>query len=235
MKRKLWKIKELTPQATELAKKYNISTLLAQILLNRNIPESDFNAFLNHSTSRLHPAQLLPDMEKAVARIKRAVNNKEKILIVGDYDVDGVTSLAIFYEFIKDFPKTFSFYIPHRVKEGYGLNIEVINQAKEEGASLIIAFDCGTNSYEEIELARKYGIDMIVVDHHYPKENLNNPFAFINPKRKDSAYPFADLSSAALSFKLLQALKNEDCFVALDLVAMLFLLKEKTGFYSKKV
>lgn len=220
MNRKIWKIKELTHQSRELAKKYNISSYLAQILLNRGIGEADFNSFFNQDLLSLYPPQLLPDMQKAVERIERAVNSKEKILIVGDYDVDGITSLAIFYEFIKDFPDTFSFYIPHRVKEGYGLNSEAIKQAKQESRSLIVAFDCGTNSFEEINLAQSFGIDIIVVDHHHPQESLNNPFAFINPKRKDSAYPFPDLSSAALSFKLLQALKGDMCFEVLDLVAL---------------
>ncbi|MFA5271764.1 MAG: single-stranded-DNA-specific exonuclease RecJ [Candidatus Omnitrophota bacterium] len=220
MKRKIWKIKEVTPSAVTLGQKYKIPTHLVQVLLNRNIPEGDFYSFLNHDITCLHSCFLLPDMEKAVCRIREAVSRKEKILIVGDYDVDGITSLAIFNEFIKGFSDSFSFYIPHRVKEGYGLNNEVIKKAKDENRTLIIAFDCGTNSIEEVALARSFGIDMIVVDHHHPKENLNNPFAFINPKRKDSKYPFCDLSAAALSFKLLEALIGKDAFSTLDLVAL---------------
>ena len=203
MKRKIWKIKEFTPDAATFGQKHKISAHLAQILLNRNILESDFHSFLNHDIGSLHSCFLLPDIEKAVSRIKEAVNNKEKVLVVGDYDVDGITSLAIFNEFIKNFEGLFSFYIPHRVKEGYGLNEEVIKKAKEENRTLIIAFDCGTNSVEEVSLARSYGIDMVIVDHHHPKDNLNDSFAFVNPKRKDSKYPFVELSGAALSFKLL--------------------------------
>jgi single-stranded-DNA-specific exonuclease len=220
MKRKLWKIKELTAKAKEASKKFNISAYLAQILLNRGVEEANFNSFLSHDLSNLYSAHLLPDLKKAAERIKKAVDKKEKILIIGDYDVDGITSLAVFYEFIKEFPGTFSFYIPHRVKEGYGLNSEAINQAKTGGCGLIITFDCGTNSFAEINLAKSYGIEVIVVDHHHPEDNLNTPFAFINPKRKDSKYPFSDLSSAALSFKLLQALKGNACFEVLDLVAL---------------
>ncbi len=220
MKRKIWKIKELTPYAATLGQKYQISAYLAQILLNRNIPEEDFHSFLNHDINSIHSCLLLPDIEKAVCRIKKAINDKEKILVVGDYDVDGIMSLAIFNEFIKTSPALFSFYIPHRIKEGYGLNIEVIKQAKREKRTLIIAFDCGTNSKEEIELAHSYGIDMIIVDHHHPKDGRNNPFAFINPKRKDSKYPFTELSGAALSFKLLEALIGKDAFSMLDLVAL---------------
>ena len=220
MKRKIWKIKELTPSAALLGQKHKIPTLVAQILLNRNIPEQDFQSFLNHDIASLHSCFALPDMDKAVKRIKEAVASKEKILVVGDYDVDGVTSLAIFNEFIKEFPDLFSYYIPHRVKEGYGLSSEVIKKAKEENRTLIIAFDCGTNSIEEVALARSFGIDMVVVDHHHPKDNLNNPFAFVNPKRKDSKYPFCELSGAALSFKLLEALIGKAAFNTLDLVAL---------------
>jgi single-stranded-DNA-specific exonuclease len=163
---------------------------------------------------------MLPDMEKAVERIKQAVGRREKILLVGDYDVDGVISLAIFYEFIKEFNELFSFYIPNRIKEGYGLNCQLVKEARDKGIDLIICFDCGTNSLKEIELARRYGIDTIVVDHHEVKDNLNNSFAFINPKRKDSRYPFSDLSGAVISFKLLQALKGTACFEVLDLLAL---------------
>lgn len=220
MKRKIWKIKDLSPDAAVLGQKHKISALIAQILLNRNILEQDFYSFLNHDIASLHSCFSLPDMEKAVKRIKEAVAQKEKILIVGDYDVDGVTSLAIFNEFIKEFSDLFSYYIPHRVKEGYGLNSEVIKKAKAENRTLIIAFDCGTNSIEEVNLARSFGIDMVIVDHHHPKDGLNNPFAFVNPKRKDSKYPFSELSGAALSFKLLEALIGKAAFSTLDLVAL---------------
>lgn len=220
MKRKTWKIGDLTQGVKELANQYGISQVLAQTLLNRDVKASEFNSFLNPSLRNLYSADLLPDMDKATLRIRRAVENKERILIFGDYDVDGITSLAIFHEFIKDFPDSFSFYIPHRTKDGYGLNVEAIKEAKESNTNLIIAFDCGTNAFEEVKLASSLGIDMIIVDHHQPHGNLGNVCAFINPKRKDSTYPFSDLSSAALSFKLLQALKQDDCRSVLDLVAL---------------
>lgn len=221
MRRKIWNIKEVTSQACQLAEKYKFSVYLTQILLNRNICEGDFDRFINPALAQHHhPPALLPDIEKAADRIKQAVRQQERILVCGDYDVDGVTSLAIFYEYIKDYPGTYSFYIPHRVKEGYGLNKEVIEKAKLEGRTLIIAFDCGTNSLEEITLAQENGIDVIVVDHHLPRKELNRPFAFINPKQQDSRYPFCDLSSAALSFKLLQVLKGAGCWENLDLVAL---------------
>lgn len=220
MKRHIWKIKEFTPQAKLFGQKYNISVYLAQILLNRNIEEKEFNSFLTYNAESLHSPFLLPDIDCAVQRIKKATKDKEKILVVGDYDVDGVTSLAIFNEFIKEHEGLFSFYIPHRVNEGYGLNTEVIEKAKKDNQTLLIAFDCGTNSLKEIELARSYGIDTIIIDHHHPKEGLNKAYAFINPKRSGCSYPFKELSAGALAFKFLQALTKKDCRETLDLVAL---------------
>ncbi|UCD15448.1 MAG: single-stranded-DNA-specific exonuclease RecJ, partial [Candidatus Omnitrophota bacterium] len=220
MRRKIWNVKEITRHARQLAEKHKLFVYLVQIFLNRGICEDEFERFLNPTADTLHCPSLLPDIEKAANRIKKATATGEKILICGDYDVDGLTSLAIFYEYIRVYPDMYSFYIPHRTKEGYGLNKQVLEKAKSENRTLIVAFDCGTNSLAEIELAKEYGIDVIVVDHHLPKEGLNCPFAFVNPKRKDSQYPFYDLSSAALSFKLLQALKGKNCWQVLDLVAL---------------
>ena len=218
MRRHLWKVKELNPKAKELAKAYNISTFLAQVFLNRGIKKEDFASVLDPKFTSLHCPSLLPDIEKAVVRIKQAVQRKEKVLVFGDYDVDGITSLAIFHEFAKEFPKVFSFYIPHRIQEGYGLSKEAITKANEEKVSLIITFDCGTGATEEIELAKSLKIDVIVVDHHLIGKNSIEPFAFINPRRKDSKYPFKDLSAGALSFKLLQALTDSLPEGVLDLV-----------------
>ena len=220
MSRKIWRIKELNPGIKLLAEKYGISAFLAQILVNRNIKEEDFGSFLNPTSDNFHSPYLLGDIENAAERIKQAITKKEKVLVFGDYDVDGITSLAIFHEYSREFPGIFSFYIPHRVKEGYGLSKNIITKAKEEGVGLIIAFDCGTNAFEEITLARLFKIDIIVVDHHCPKGEPLNALAFINPKRKDSLYPFSDLSAAALSFKLLQVLTGLSCYDVLDLVAL---------------
>jgi len=220
MRRHLWKIKELNPKACELAKAYGISVFLAQVFLNRGMKKEDFQSVIDPSLASLHCPSLLPDIEKAVARIKQAVKREEKVLVFGDYDVDGITSLAIFHEFSKEFPNLFSFYIPHRIEEGYGLNKEAITKAKNQGISLIIAFDCGTTAAEEILLAKLLEIDVIVVDHHLISDESIKPFAFINPKRKDSKYPFKDLSAGALSFKLLQALTDSLPEHTLDLVAL---------------
>ncbi len=220
MKRYLWRIKELNPKVEGLALAYDISPFLVQVFLNRGIKKEEFKSFLSPKPVDFHSPFLLPDIKIGAKRIKQATKRGEKVLVFGDYDVDGITSLAIFHEFAKEFPQVFTFYIPHRVKEGYGLNEEVILKAKEEGISLIIAFDCGTRALKEIELAKSLKIDMIVVDHHLLGDEVIKPFAFINPKRKDSNYPFLDLSAAALSFKLLQVLTDSLSREALDLVAL---------------
>ncbi len=220
MRRKNWQIKEIDPQTKQIAQRKEVSVFLAQALLNRGINQDEFDSFLNPGINYFHSPFLLPDIDKGANRIKEAVEKREKVLVFGDYDVDGIMSLAIFHEFSKKFSGIFSFYIPHRVKEGYGLNREAILMAQKEGVSLIIAFDCGTNSKEEIELAKMLSIDIVIIDHHHPKEGLTDSFAFINPKRKDSSYPFSDLSTAALSYKLLQVLTKNDCKDTLDLVAL---------------
>jgi single-stranded-DNA-specific exonuclease len=215
----MWNIKNIEDVAFTLAKKHKFSPFFVQVLLNRNIGEADWDYFLN-SSQQFHDPKLLPDIEKAANRIKQAVKNKEKIFIYGDYDVDGITSLVIFNQFIQDYPGQFCFYIPHRVDEGYGLNREVIAQAKEDGYSLIVAFDCGTNSVKEVALVRSLGMEIVIIDHHHVEKDLTQATAFVNPKRKDSQYPFKDLSAAALSFKLLQVLLNQNCHQVLDLVAL---------------
>lgn len=220
MRRKTWKIRALNPKASQLAAKHNLPLFLVQILLNRDIAEEEFSSFLDSSSANFHNPNLLPDIQEITARIKLAIKDKQKVLVFGDYDVDGITSLVIFHEYAQNFPDIFSFYIPHRVKEGYGLNRQAILQAKEERVSLIIAFDCGTNADDEIKLAQSLGIDMVVVDHHSLKQKQGPNCLFLNPRRKDSNYPFCDLSTAAISFKLLQVLTGENCYQALDLVSL---------------
>jgi single-stranded-DNA-specific exonuclease len=220
MKRKNWKIKETHPQARAFSERYNISLPLAQVLAYRLSGGDDVEEFLNPDVDHLPSPLALPDMARAVERIKKAITAREKIFVVGDYDVDGVTSCAIFNEFILRHTSPCFFYIPHRVNDGYGLSVDAIEKARSFGAGLIVAFDCGTNSFNEINLAEQYGIEAIVVDHHHPKEGANRPFAFVNPKRADSDYPFKDFSAGALSFKLLQALTGEDCYDVLDLAAL---------------
>jgi single-stranded-DNA-specific exonuclease len=220
MKQHIWKVREITKEAYHSAKQYSISVFISQVLLNRGIRQEEFKNFLNPSFEDFHSPFLLPDIEKAVSRIKKAAKNCEKALVFGDYDVDGITSLAIFNEYSKRFPGLFCFYIPHRVNEGYGLSREAILQAKEDSVSLIICFDCGSNADSEIELAKSFGIDVIVIDHHHLSQESIKPFAFVNPKRSSSLYPFSDLSAGSLSFKVLQALIGQEAIGVLDLVVL---------------
>jgi single-stranded-DNA-specific exonuclease len=180
----------------------------------------EFNAFLDPRPDLLHSPHLLPEIDNATKRIKKAIAKKEKIFVFGDYDVDGVTSLSIFHDYIKDKNLNITFHIPHRVKEGYGLSENAIKAIKEKAPDLLICFDCGTNATEEIEEIKRGGIDVVVVDHHKVRVNNLGSCAFINPKRSDASYPFKQLPTAALAYKLVQALTNQDCQHLLDLVAL---------------
>jgi len=218
---KNWIVRNFSPQAFVLSKKYNINPVLAQLLINRDIREEEFFSFLEPRVDNLFSPFLLPDIDKALERIRKAIERGERVCLLGDYDVDGVTSLVIFYEYIKNFPLQISFYIPHRIHEGYGLTKNVLEKVKGGGVTLLICFDCGTNSYQEARLAKSLGIDVIVVDHHTPKKGLNNDFyAFLNPKREGSSYPFKELTSAGLAFKVVWALRRNFPFDLLDLVAL---------------
>ncbi len=218
--RKRWEISSFATETFELAKKYNLSPITVQLLINRKVKEEDFLTFLGYKDYSFASCSLLPDIGKAVERINKAIKDKEKIFLFGDYDVDGLTSLTIFHEYIKNKDVNFSFYIPHRIKEGFGLNKEALRKIKQAGTRLVISFDCGTNAYEEINFARSLGMDVIVVDHHKPKRGMTPAYAFVNPKRDDAYYPFGYLSSAAVTFKLVEALENKGRNDLLDLVAL---------------
>jgi single-stranded-DNA-specific exonuclease len=220
MKQNIWNIKDISKEAAHSARQYGLSVFISQILLNRGVRQEEFKTFLSSSENDLHSPSLLPDIDPAVSRIKGAAAKGEKVLVFGDYDVDGITSLAIFNEYGRQFPQVFSYYIPHRVNEGYGLSGEAVAAAADNGVNLIIAFDCGTNAVSQIELAKSFNIDVIVIDHHHLSQEVIKPLAFVNPKREGSIYPFADLSAGALSYKVLQALTETANRQALDLVAL---------------
>jgi single-stranded-DNA-specific exonuclease len=210
-----------------LAEAINISSTLATILVQRDQKNFDAaKAFFRPSLGELHNPFLMKDMDAAVARLEKAILNKEKILIYGDYDVDGTTSVALFYGFLKTKYTELDFYIPDRSTEGYGVSIQGIEFAKENNFSLIITLDCGIKSVDRIELANSYGIDFIICDHHTPGELLPNAVAVLDPKRKDCTYPFKELSGCGVGFKLLQAycLKNalgmDELYGYLDLLAI---------------
>jgi single-stranded-DNA-specific exonuclease len=200
-------IQEQDANVEEIAKALNLPLFIVSILFNRGYTTlKSINDFLNPSLAQLHQPKLLPDLEKAVSRIIKAIESKEQILIYGDYDVDGVTSTALLLRALRTLGASVSFYIPNRQREGYGLSETGILYAKSKGFNLIVTVDCGTTDFVEIDLANKSGIDVIVCDHHETKEILPDAYAIVNPKRTDSSYPFSDLSGVGVVFKLIWAL-----------------------------
>ncbi len=164
---KVWKIYPEDPKRDPLSKKLNIDPLIVQILLNRGLErEEEIERFLNIENFSLRDPFLLPDMEKGVRRVIEAIKNKEKILIYGDYDVDGITSVSIMILALKRLGAILAYHIPNRFDEGYGLNKGILVKAYEKGVKLVITVDCGVTSIPEVELAKELGIDVVVIDHH---------------------------------------------------------------------
>ncbi len=191
----------------EFSEKLQVPEIVAIILLNRGIETyNDAFSFLKPSISSLHNPFLMKGMDTAVERIINAVKRNEKIMIFGDYDVDGVTATAVLYMFLKKMGSEVSFYIPERIKEGYGVSINGINEGINRGASLIISVDCGITNIDEVSFAKLNNIDFIICDHHEPSERLPNAFAILNPKQKDDNYPFKELAGVGVVFKLIQGI-----------------------------
>ena len=213
-------------QALELEKKYKINKLLANILANRGINEDKAKVFLNPTRNDFHNPFEMPDMERAVERILKARENQEKIIIFGDYDVDGITSITVLKSFLKDIGVEVSQYIPNRLYEGYGLNKEAIKKISKEKYKLMITVDCGITAIEEIEYAKELGIETIVTDHHEPTNELPNAVAVVDCKRKDNKYPFRELAGVGVVFKLTQAIgikleiSEKEYLKYLDIVAL---------------
>ena len=224
---KRWNI--LTADETKLDSLHQslkINPILCKILAQRNIETfEEARDFFRPLLNDLHSPWLMKDMDKAVERIIAAINNDEKILVFGDYDVDGTTSVASMYQFLKKIYSNLDFYIPHRYREGYGISKAGIDFAKENGFSLIISLDCGIKSFDLIVYAKELGIDFIVCDHHLPDEALPPAIAILNPKQKDCSYPYKELCGCGVGFKLMTALSEkmnlpkETPFEYLDLVA----------------
>ena len=194
-------------KAKEISEKFNVSELLATLLLNRNIiKDEDVKLFLNPTRKDFHDPYLMPDMEKAVNRIITAIDKKEKTIIYGDYDVDGITSITVLSKFLKERNLNVGAYIPNRLEEGYGLNKKAIKKIADEGYKLIITVDCGISGTEEIDYAYSLGMEVIITDHHEPLEVLPKALAVIDCKRKDNKYPFNSLAGVGVAFKLIQAI-----------------------------
>ncbi len=214
---------EIPESLTELG----LPRLALELLYRRGYQNRQaIEKFLTPSLANLHNPKLLPDMEKAVARILLARQRLEKILIYGDYDVDGICGTALLFRTLKKIGCSVNYYIPHRILEGYGISETGVKHAKDHGFKLIVTTDCGTTDFTAIEMANRLGIDVIVTDHHEPKEKLPDAYALINPKRLDTDYPFRELAGVGVSFKLAWALlsaaggSKEDLVSDLDLVAL---------------
>jgi single-stranded-DNA-specific exonuclease len=209
-----------------LSKSININSYLSSILIQRGI--TDFESakhFFRPSLEDLHDPFLMRDMHAAVDRLKSAIDNEEKILIYGDYDVDGTTAVALVYSYLHTFYSGSEIYIPDREKEGYGISQTGIEWAEQNGFSLIIALDCGIKSSDMVMLANHKGIDFIICDHHLPDEHIPNAIAVLDPKQENCKYPYAELSGCGIGFKFMQAFARQhgnekEVFEYLDLVAV---------------
>lgn len=192
--------------ARALAKEIGISPILCKLLLERGIKTAAAaKRFFRPQLNELHDPFLMKDMDVAVERLNKAMGRKERILVYGDYDVDGTTAVALVYKFLQQFYSNIDYYIPDRYNEGYGVSEKGIDYAYETGVKLIIVLDCGIKAIEEIAYAKEKGIDFIICDHHVPDEALPDAVAILNPKRADSTYPYEHLSGCGVGFKLMQA------------------------------
>lgn len=228
---KYWNVQNADPiKVKHLAEQLNVNERLTKLLVLRGIDTYEAaEAFFKININQLHDPYLMKDMDKAVQRIQAAIANDEQVMIYGDYDVDGTTSVAIVFQYLtKQFPDKkhlFSYYIPHRYKEGYGISIQGVDHAIAHQIKLVIALDCGIKAVEKIAYAKANGVEFIVCDHHTPGQTLPEAVAILNPKQQDCNYPYKELSACGIGYKLIAAISihygwdaaiNDDL---LDLVA----------------
>ncbi len=212
---------------SSLAASLNINLVLAALLAQRGIKDlEDARAYFRPSLDQLHDPFLMKDMNHAVERLDQAVSSGEKILVYGDYDVDGTTAVALAYSFLRDYTSNIDFYIPDRYTEGYGISAQGVNWASENGFSLVIALDCGIKAFQLVELAQSLGIDFIICDHHRPGSKLPPAEAILDPQQEDCSYPYPELCGCGVGFKLIQAfcikrdIELNKLYRFLDLVAV---------------
>ena len=206
-----WKIKQPSEDhVASLKKEFNTSEIIAKVLANRGIEslKSSHN-FFNPSNDQLHNPFMMKNMDIAVDRISKNIQNQKPILIFGDYDVDGTTGASLLYLGLKDLNAIVEYYIPHREKEGYGLSSGGIDYAHSIGADLLITCDCGINAFQPVDYANEHGVDIIITDHHIPDKKLPNAYAVLNPKQKGCEYPFKGLCGCGVAFKLISALSEK--------------------------
>ena len=221
-----WKYQPPTPEAQEAAKtladEAGIHPLLGQLLLRRGITTArDAKKFFHPQLTDLHDPFLMKDMDKAVDRLNEAMGMKEKILVYGDYDVDGCTAVTLVYKFLYRFYSNIDYFIPDRYEDGYGVSYKSIDRAAATGVKLVIILDCGIKAVDEIAYAKSKGIDFIICDHHVPDATLPPAYAVLDPKRKDETYPYHDLSGCGIGFKLMQAFAQNNGIEFSKLVPLL--------------
>lgn len=210
---------------SELAKQYSGVPPISELLVERGITSvSEAEKFFHPSLKDMHDPFLMPDMDKAVSRLNKAMGKKERIMVYGDYDVDGTTAVALVYKFLQQYYSNIEFYIPTRYDEGYGISKRSIDYAAEQGVSLIIILDCGIKAIEEIAYAKTLGIDFIICDHHVPDEELPDAVAILNPKMEGSTYPCPHLSGCGVGFKFMQGFAQSNGIPTVELDAMLDLV-----------
>ena len=203
---KKWEYYDInTKEVEEIKNKYNVSRLVATVISNKNL-QDDIDVFLNPTRNDFYDPFLMPDMEIAVNRIIKAIENQEKVIIYGDYDVDGITSITVFKKFLQDRGLNVDSYIPNRLDEGYGLNKNAIDKIVSQNYTLMITVDCGISGIEEVEYANSLGLETVVTDHHEPAEILPNALAVVDAKRKDNKYQCRNLAGVGVVFKLIQAI-----------------------------
>ena len=212
---------------SQLADQLNITAIIATLLVNRGVSNfKEAEEFFRPKPEHIHNPFLMKDMDRAIERIQHAIANNERILIYGDYDVDGTTSVSLVYSFFKPIYANIDFYIPDRYKEGYGISFPGIDYANENNCKLIIALDCGIKSIEHVNYAKDLAIDFIICDHHLPGHEIPNAYAVLDPKRTDCNYPYKELSGCGIGFKLVQAycevenIPLENILKLLDLVVV---------------
>lgn len=214
-----------TKEVEQIRSKYSVSRLVATVIANKNL-QSSIDVYLNPTRNDFYDPFLMPDMKIAVDRIVKAIENKEKVIIYGDYDVDGITSITVLKKFLGERGLDVDSYIPNRLDEGYGLNKDAIDKIAEEKYTLMITVDCGISGIEEVEYANSLGIETLITDHHEPAEKLPNALAVVDAKRKDNEYPFNQLAGVGVVFKFIQAiskrynLEEKEYLKYLDLVCV---------------
>ena len=224
---KTWNLKKYDESLVEKIKtKYNVSEIMSKLLISRNIEFEEIDGFLNGNIEDFKDPYGIKDMEKIVERIDKAISNKEKICIYGDYDVDGITSITIMYKFLTKLGADVMYYLPDRLIEGYGINNNALDEIKKKGVSLVITVDCGITAVEEVEHSKQIGLDICITDHHECTPVLPDALAIVNPKRKDDEYSFKFLAGVGVAFKVINALAikyqlpKEEYLQYLDIVSI---------------